>query len=134
MLHNPFQVHQEDPALQQLLKSLRNNKHNLNLQHLLYRHQNQPNLNPAHQTAVIGSVIHPTPVPGQDPNTALTPPSQPPPPQARHRSLVSEHPCRIILKSMISLMSVPPPTTSLPSVTPPPLLLNRGDARSMAKM
>lgn len=119
MLHNPFQPQQED---QQLRKSLLHNRHNL--QHL----------NRVHQTAAIGSVTPPTPVPGQGPNTALTPPSQPPPSPARHRSLVSEHRCRIILKFMISLIFVPPPTTSLPSATHPPLHPNRGDARSMAKM
>lgn len=132
MLHNPFQAQQEDLALQQLPKALLHNKHNL--QHLLHSHQNLHPLNLAHQTAAIGSVTRRPPVPGRVPNTALTPPSQPPPPQARHRSLVSEHPCRIILKSMISLISVQPPTTSLQSATPPPLLLNRGDVRSMAKM
>lgn len=129
MLHNPFQPQQEDPVIQQLLKSLLHNKHNL-----LHSQQDHQYLNRVQQTAAIGSVTPPTPVPGQGPNTTLTPPLQQPPSPARYRSLVSEHRCRIILKFMISPIFVPPPTTSLPSATPPPLHPNRGDARSMAKM
>lgn len=133
MLHNPFQAHQGDPALQQPSKALLH-KHNIYLQHLLHNHQNQESLNPAHQTAATESVTRPIPVPDRGPNTTLTPPSQPPPSPARHHFPDFDHRCRIILKSMISPTSVPPPTTSLPSVTLPPLRPNRGDARSMAKM